>query len=181
MCGKSFRFRFIKLNQVKYLKSINQKEDLICVSPGQGLEYELHVPVSGDNPLQTEPHVRVALALHGVVADLLRGLQEARERGDHRAQRGLESWAAANQLLKQGDLNLGHTRHALIVTSFVACIIVQEEDMDICLKKSFCWQSLKLLHYRTHYRTLSSAALPLHWCVLNWVKQMRGTLKSLWG
>ena len=59
--------------------------------PGESLHDELHVPVTTDDPLQAEAEFGVALALHGVVADLLRGLQEARERGDHRAQRGLES------------------------------------------------------------------------------------------
>ena len=80
-CVGSFRFRFEKLNQ--HQSCYAGKDGFISFSPGQRLENELHVPVPGDDPLQTEPHVRVALAFDGVVADLLRGLQEAREHGDH--------------------------------------------------------------------------------------------------
>ena len=173
-CVGSFRFRFEKLNQHQSCYEWNDR--FISFSPGQRLENELHVPVPGDDPLQTKPHVRVALALHSVVADLLRGLQEAREHSDHWAQRGLEPCAATDQFLKQGDLDLGHE----------ACISDLILDMHhgmrrgyeyLFLLNSFCWQSLKLLHYRSHYRTLRPA---YYWCVLNWVKQMPGTYKSLW-
>ena len=111
MCGK-FPIQVWKAQSGQIHTYLKGSDSLLMISwPGQCLEYELHVPVPGDDPLQTEPHVRVALALHGVVADLLRGLQEAREHGDHWAQRGLEPRAAADELLEQGDLNLRDMRN----------------------------------------------------------------------
>ena len=52
-----------------------------------------------DDPLQTEAKLGVALALHGLVADLLRGLQEGVEDDEEGGELALELGAPGDQLL----------------------------------------------------------------------------------
>ena len=74
--------------------------------PGESLHDELHVPVATYDPLQTEAKLGVALALHGLVADLLRGLQEGVEYDKEGGELTLELGAPGDQLLVQRQLKL---------------------------------------------------------------------------
>ena len=56
--------------------------------------------------LQTEAELGVALALHGLVADLLRGLQEGVEDDEEGGELALELGAPGDQLLVERQLNL---------------------------------------------------------------------------
>ena len=62
--------------------------------------------MTADNPLQAGAQLGVALALHGLVTDLLSGLQEGVEDGDQRCELGLEFVAPRNELLKERQLHL---------------------------------------------------------------------------
>ena len=76
------------------------------IRPGQSLHDQLYVPVTTDDPLQTEAKLGVALALHGLVADLLRGLQEGVEDDEEGGELALELGAPGDQLLVQRQLDL---------------------------------------------------------------------------
>ena len=69
-----------------------------------------------DDPLQTEAKLGVALALHGLVADLLRGLQEGVEDDEEGGELTLELGAPGDQLLVQRQLNL--TKMIKVIQSF---------------------------------------------------------------
>ena len=69
-----------------------------------------------DDPLQTEAKLGVALALHGLVADLLRGLQEGVEADQEGGELTLELGAPGDQLLVQRQLNL--TKMIKVIQSF---------------------------------------------------------------
>ena len=74
--------------------------------PGESLHDELHVPVTTDDPLQAEAEFGVALALHSLIADLLRGFQEGVEDHEEGGELSLELGAPGDQLLVQGQLDL---------------------------------------------------------------------------
>ena len=74
--------------------------------PGESLHDELHVPVTTDDPLQAEAEFGVALALHGLIADLLRGFQEGVEDHEEGGELSLELGAPGDQLLVQRQLKL---------------------------------------------------------------------------
>lgn len=79
-------------------------------SPGQCLHDQLHVPMSCHDPLQTGSKFWITLAVHSVVTNLLRCLQEPTEHCHQRGQLGLESRASADQFLEQRKLNLKYNK-----------------------------------------------------------------------
>ena len=59
-----------------------------------------------DDPLKAGAQLGLALALHGLVADLLGRLQEGVEDGEERSELGLELGTPGDQLLEERQLNL---------------------------------------------------------------------------
>ena len=66
-----------------------------------------------NDPLQTEAELGVALALHGLVADLLRRLQEGVEDEEEGGELTLELGAPGDQLLVERQLNLNKMRKVI--------------------------------------------------------------------
>ena len=66
-----------------------------------------------NDPLQTEAELGVALALHGLIADLLRGLQEGVEDEEEGGELTLELGAPGDQLLIERQLNLNKMRKVI--------------------------------------------------------------------
>ena len=81
--------------------------------PCESFHDELDVPVPVHNPLQTDAKLGVALALHGLVADLLRGLQEGVEDEEEGGELTLELGAPGDQLLVERQLNLNKMRKVI--------------------------------------------------------------------
>ena len=66
-----------------------------------------------NDPLQTEAELGVALALYGLIADLLRGLQEGVEDEEEGGELTLELGAPGDQLLVERQLNLNKMRKVI--------------------------------------------------------------------
>ena len=70
-----------------------------------------HRPSSGSVLLQSSKYFpavyQIFSPVDGVVADLLRGVEDGGEGGDQGGEAGLQPRAALHQLLKQRELNLG--------------------------------------------------------------------------